>query len=178
MLAATNRDLEKLAQEGKFRSDLFFRLSVLRIHMPPLRERREDIPLLARHFVDALSAESGVMRKTLLPVTVHKLKMLDWPGNVRELYNVIQRAFVAAEGSDILPVHLQISSSQAFEENAVESFMQAKAKVVGSFERQYVVDALQKCKGNITEAARLAKKDRRAFGRLVKRHKIDRAELQ
>jgi DNA-binding NtrC family response regulator len=177
VLAATNRDLEKLVQQGKFRSDLFFRLSVLRIHMPPLRNRREDIPLLARHFVDALSAESRCGGKILLPGAYHKLKMLDWPGNVRELYNVIQRAFVAAEGLDISAAHLQIPFADAVDEPAVETFTQAKANAVGSFERQYLVNALQRCKGNITQAARLAKKDRRAFGRLVKRHKIDRENL-
>jgi two-component system response regulator GlrR len=177
VLAATNRDLEKLVQQGKFRGDLFFRLSVLRIHMPPLRDRREDIPLLARHFVDALSAESGCRRKILLPGAYHKLKMLDWPGNVRELYNFIQRAFVAAEGFEISAAHLQIPFAYPVDEPAVESFTQAKAKAVGSFERQYLVNALQRCKGNITQAARLAQKDRRAFGRLVKRHKIDRQDL-
>ena len=177
VLAATNRDLETLTHEGKFRSDLFFRLSVLRIHMPPLRERREDIPLLARHFVQALSAENGGVRKTLLPGAIHRLKLLEWPGNVRELYNVIQRAFVAAEGSEIGVEHLQLSSFFQFEEAPVESFTQAKARALGAFEREYVVDALQRSKGNITQAARLAKKDRRAFARLVKRYQIDRAAL-
>jgi DNA-binding NtrC family response regulator len=177
VLAATNRDLEQLVQQGKFRGDLFFRLSVLRIHMPPLRERREDIPLLARHFVDAFSTESGCGRKILLPGAYHKLKMLDWPGNVRELYNIIQRAFVAVEGLEISAAHLQIPFADPVDEPTEESFTQAKARAVGSFERQYVMNALQRCKGNITQAARLANKDRRAFGRLIKRHKIDRENL-
>jgi DNA-binding NtrC family response regulator len=178
VLAATNRDLEALTKEGKFRSDLFFRLSVLRIHMPPLRERREDIPALARHFMNAMSEEIGGVGKVLLPGAIHKLRSLEWPGNVRELYNVIQRAFVAAEGTEIGVEHLQLPGFPRFEEAPVESFTQARAKVLGAFEREYVVDALQRSKGNITQAARFAKKDRRAFARLVKRHHIDRGALK
>jgi DNA-binding NtrC family response regulator len=178
VLVATNRDLERLTQDGKFRSDLFFRLSVLRIHMPALRERPEDIPLLARHFVNTLSSEAGDVRKILLPGTIQKLRLLEWPGNVRELYNVIQRAFVAAEGTEIRPEHLlQTQSWSPVEESPVESFKQARAVVLHRFERQYIVDALRRSKGNITQAARLAKKDRRAFGRMVKRHQIDREGL-
>jgi len=176
ILAATNSNLETLTRQGKFRSDLFFRLSVLRIHMPPLRERRDDIPLLAKHYVNAMSGESGGARKVLLPATIHRLIMLEWPGNVRELYNVIQRAFVAAEGAKIRPEHLQLPGSSV-EEKADETFAQAKAKALHTFERQYITDALQQCNGNITHAARLARKDRRAFGRLVKRLKINRTEL-
>jgi DNA-binding NtrC family response regulator len=176
VLAATNENLEELTAQGRFRSDLFFRLSVLRIHMPPLRERREDIPLLARHYVNTMSAEKGEVRKFLHPSTIHSLLGLEWPGNVRELYNVVQRAFFAAQGSEIRPEHLQLHGPPRHD-GGVDSYAQAKAKALNNFERQYITDALRSCNGNVTHAARLVQKDRRAFGRLIKRHQIDRRDL-
>jgi DNA-binding NtrC family response regulator len=90
VLAATNRDLEKMVSEQRFRSDLFFRLNVLRLHMIPLRERRGDIPILAHHFVELLCAEQGQLTKSLAATTVDQLMRADWPGNVRQLESVIQ----------------------------------------------------------------------------------------
>ena len=102
VLAATNRDVDQLVREQRFRNDLFFRLNVLRLEMLPLRERRGDIPILAQHFLDRLCAQPGTQRKTLAPASMTKLSRMDWPGNVRELSNVIQSAFVFAEGLQIL----------------------------------------------------------------------------
>lgn len=174
VLAASNRDLEQLMREQHFRGDLFFRLNVLRVHMVPLRERRGDIPVLAQHFLDTLCAQHGAMRKMLAPAALARLASLDWAGNVRELSNLIQRAFVYAEGPQILPCHLQGPEAAESVGTEHESFRQARAKAIEAFERQYLIELLRQYKGNITQAARYAGKDRRALGRLVKRHKIDR----
>jgi len=152
---------------------LFFRLNVLQLHLVPLRERRSDISILAHYFVSRLSAESGTPAKTLAPAVVQKLREYDWPGNVRELYNVIQRAFIFSQGRQIqlrdicdLPV-LNASSKLSS-----DSFRDARARALEAFERAYIEEKLRETRGNITQASRLAKKDRRAFGRLMKRHNI------
>jgi DNA-binding NtrC family response regulator len=174
VLAATNRSLDQLVHQQVFRSDLFFRLNVLQLHMVPLRERRGDVTLLARHFLDALCAENGTGRKTLAAATLAKLCAMEWKGNVRELANVIQRAFVFAEGPQILPAHIQAPEAADPIPGEARSFREARARAIESFERQYVLETLHQHKGNITQAARQAGKDRRAFGRLVKRYNIDR----
>src|SRR4029077_1868954 len=96
-----NKDLEALVRDGNFRSDLFFRLNVVELHMVALRERRSDIPILARHFLDALARENRTARKILPATALRRLMQHDWPGNVRELYNVIQRADVFSLGRQI-----------------------------------------------------------------------------
>ena len=101
IIAATNLDLQHLVQLKKFRSDLYFRLNVLRLVMPPLRDRRGDILLLAQHFVQLLCDEAGISRKSLAPPALEQLSRGAWPGNVRELFNVIQQAVVFAEGPTI-----------------------------------------------------------------------------
>ena len=175
VLAATNRNLDQLVHQQVFRSDLFFRINVLRLHMVPLRERRGDVSLLARHFLDGLCAEHGSARKTLATATLSKLSSLDWKGNVRELANVIQRAFIFAPGPQILPAHIQEPETADFTPRGEgESFRAARARAIEAFEKQYVAETLRQHKGNITQAARQAGKDRRAFGRLVKRYNIDR----
>src|SRR5205085_3719078 len=93
VVCATNRDLEKEVSEGRFREDLFYRLNVIEIHLPPLRERREDIPLLARHFVKRTAREKAQDEKTVEPEAMTALINYNWPGNVRELQNAIERAF-------------------------------------------------------------------------------------
>ncbi len=187
VIAATNRDLETLVAEQKFRADLYFRLSVLRLHMLPLRDRRDDIPLLARHFLDAVCDEDGVSRKSIGLLALMELRRQDWPGNVRELYNVVQRAFVGAQGAHTLPAHLfappQSDDRRASDgrrggaAGAEDGFRVARARAIEEFERQYVREMLKRHNGNITQAARSAGQDRRAFGRLVKRHGIDRRSV-
>ena len=183
VIAATNRDLEALVGEQKFRADLFFRLSVLRLHMIPLRERRDDIPLLARHFLDSICAEDRVPRKVLAASALVELRRQAWPGNVRELHNVVQRAFVYAPGTHLLPVHIASAQTRSAGEaddlaardgKACVSFRAARTRAIEGFERLYVIEMLKEHNGNITRAARGAGQDRRAFGRLVKRHGIDR----
>jgi DNA-binding NtrC family response regulator len=176
ILAATNRDLEELVHERRFRSDLYFRLNVLSLHLAPLRSRREDIPLLARHFVEVTCAEKGLPRKTVSPLAVQRLMLHDWPGNVRELVNVIQRAVVFSAGRQILPCHVLSPSSddEQREEPPHFPFRQARAQAVETFERSYVESLLCRHGGNVTRAAREAQKDRRAFGRLAKKYGVQR----
>ena len=138
VLAATNRDLDELVREKRFRADLFFRLSVLRMHMPPLRDRRDDIPMLARHFLDTLCADEGIARKTLAPATLVAMQRTDWPGNVRELYNIVQRAFVFADGPQVLPAHITAARTGVEEPAAPQDggFRAARARAIEVFERE------------------------------------------
>lgn len=197
IIAATNLDLQELVQIKKLRSDLYFRLNVLRLVMPPLRQRRLDIPLLADHFVRLLCDEAGIPRKTLAPAALDRLSAAEWPGNVRELFNVMQQAVVFAEGRTIASQHLALlddavpsdggipaahlavahADTHAAADAAQGGFREARARAVEAFERAYVENLLRKHHGNVTHSAREAKTDRRAFGRLMKRYRIDRAAL-
>jgi DNA-binding NtrC family response regulator len=178
ILAATNRSLEPLIRNGQFRGDLYFRLNVLSLHLAPLRDRRGDIPLLARHFVDACCLEGGLSRKSLSAAAAHKLLAYDWPGNVRELFNTIQRAVVFAEGAQILPGHATMGPWEPPADTPLDGgFREARARAVSAFERLYLESVLKKHAGNVTHAAREAHQERRAFGRLIKKHQIDRRQL-
>jgi DNA-binding NtrC family response regulator len=175
VIAATNRDLDALVREQRFRSDLYFRLNVLSLHLVPLRSRRADIPLLARHFVGLICAEQNVPRKTLSALAVRALSLHDWPGNVRELYNVMQRAVVSADGATIHREDVGPSVAPGARVDPPRgSFRQARARAVETFERDFVEELMRRHGGNITRAAREAQKDRRAFGRLVKKYGLSR----
>jgi DNA-binding NtrC family response regulator len=172
IVAASNRNLDELIRLKQLRSDLFFRLNVLRLEMLPLRERRSDIVPLANCFLEKLSADSRGVRKTFAPATLRRLAQHEWPGNVRELYNAVQRGFTFAEASEILPAHIFEEASSGTASTTTETFRQARLRAIESFERNYIADLLRESGGNITRAARIAKKDRRDFGRLVKRYQI------
>jgi DNA-binding NtrC family response regulator len=174
IIAASNRPLHELVQSRQFRADLFFRLNVLELHLPPLRSRRGDIPLLARHFAQQLATETSMPPKMLAPTTIDKLVGAPWPGNVRELYNVVQRAVVFCEGPVILPTHVSSPDDPGLPAGEDEGFRQAKQRSVEAFERAYIEGLLRKHHGNLTRAAREARKDRRAFARLVGKLRIDR----
>ena len=171
IIAATNCDLDHAVQKGAFRRDLFYRLNIIRVSLLALRERREDIPLLARHFVDHYSLEFNRPIDGIETEAMQKLLAYDWPGNVRELRNVIERAVVFSS-HDVLQkddIHLP----QA--EPAVPAllFQEAKARVIVHFEKTYINDLLIAHRGNITRAARAAGKNRRAFWELIRKHEID-----
>lgn len=179
VLAAMNSDPEGLVRDGRFRADLFFRLNVIRLHLAPLRDRRSDIPLIARHYLASCSKDWGVAPKTLAPSTLLKLVAYDWPGNVRELSNVLQHAAVLASGRLVLPEHVNLPGERTTDAPAAIagapeglSFRQVRAMAVETFERTYVTRLVEKHAGNVTRAAREARKDRRAFGRLMKKYGI------
>ena len=173
VIAATNRDLEACVHEKQFRSDLYFRLNVLRLHLPPLRERRGDIGLLATHFLEERRASIDRTPRAFCPAASRMLALYDWPGNIRELANAVERAIVACDGPQILPCHISLPRRAAVQPLSGH-FCTARAAAVEAFERRYVEDLLRKHHGNVTHAAREACKDRRAFGRLVKKYSIDR----
>jgi two-component system response regulator GlrR len=177
IVAATNRDLLSLIRERRFRSDLYFRLSVLPVHLMPLRERPGDIGPLAEHFLEQLNRRSSGPPRRWAPGALSSMRAHDWPGNVRELQNVVQRAFVLADAAvtelSERELDLPVQCHDPLPGSHLESFRDAKARAMAAFERAFVESLLRLTKGNITEAARRAQKDRRAFGRLVKKLGID-----
>jgi DNA-binding NtrC family response regulator len=171
IIASTNIELRDLMQLGTFRQDLLYRLAVLVIDVPPLRQRPADVPLLARHFLKIYDRENGRERKSLSARAMEHLSRYSWPGNVRELENVIQRVVVLTESRVIDTKDLPIARP-ADHGMSPCSFKQAKADAVRQFERSYITALLCKHHGNITRAAEEARKERRAFGRLVKKHQV------
>lgn len=177
VIAATNRDLNSCVANKQFRSDLFFRLNVLHIHLPPLRERRRDIELLAYGFLKEVSASLDTAPKSFSPAALRVLALYDWPGNIRELGNVVQRAAVACRSERIRPPHI-VLLGDGFQPDgsSLGTFRAARAAAVAAFERRYVEELLRKHRGNVTHAAREAQQDRRAFGRFIKKYHIDRQD--
>jgi DNA-binding NtrC family response regulator len=171
VIAACNSDLEAAVRAGRFRQDLFYRLNVIPFTLLPLRERRGDIRLLARHFLRKHAADAGRPKHELAEAAFRKLMFYDWPGNVRQLENVIERAVVLSEAPCIRAEDIHFSTQTRFEE--VESFRTSKARVVEQFEKDYLQQVLASCGGNITQAARAAKKNRRAFWELMRKHQIE-----
>jgi DNA-binding NtrC family response regulator len=170
VVAATNSDLELCIQAKRFRSDLYFRLNVLSMRLPPLRERRGDIAVLACHFAQELQQGSSAKRKTFSASALRRLALYHWPGNVRELRNVVHRALVGSEGTTVMPCDVPVPDGLVQPPPSRTNFRQARA----AFERVYVEELLRKHQGNVTRAAKEAQKERRAFGRLIKKHSISR----
>jgi two-component system, NtrC family, response regulator GlrR len=177
VIAATNRDIEQSVRQGQFRSDLYFRLNVLRVDLPALSKRPTDIPLLARYFLRTHCNHMGA--KLFTNAALRKLETHDWPGNVRELLNVVQRAAVLSEGAHILPSAISFSARSScdelpeFDDSATEDFREGRSRAIEAFEKRYVEELLHKHRGNVTRAAVEAGKDRRAFGRLKKKYSIE-----
>jgi DNA-binding NtrC family response regulator len=174
VIAASNRCIEDSLQQGQFRSDLYFRLNVLRLNLPPLRERREDITLLAQHFLDHEFASERA-RKSFSSAAMRKIENHSWPGNVRELFNAVQRAALCSKGQTITPQDIPLANeAAATESNLVtgEGFQRARAQAIEQFERGYVEHLLSRHAGNVTQAAREAGKERRSFGKLVKKYNL------
>jgi len=183
VIAATNADLEERVQCGAFRRDLFFRLSVVPVHLPPLREREGDVRLLAEAFLHNLVHENVGGPRWIDPASLRRLERYAWPGNVRELANVIQRAFLLAEGDclrladDALgPSADQDDAAGIVEIGLSGSYRQARNQVLADFERRFVERALAESAGNVSLAAKRAGKERRSFGRLLKKYGIARSD--
>jgi two-component system response regulator GlrR len=165
VISATHRDLQQLMMSGQFREDLYYRLNVVHIEMPPLNRRREDIPLLVSHFLAQISNESGV-RKIYAPEAVELLATADWPGNIRQLSNVV-RQNVALSQTPIIPVEL-VQQSLGGTQSKLPSFDEARDE----FTRSYLSQILQITGGNVSQAARLAKRNRTDFYKLLSRHQL------
>jgi DNA-binding NtrC family response regulator len=155
IIAATNVDLKQLSREGRFREDLYYRLNVIMIDLPPMRQRREDIPLLVDHFIRKFAEENDRPVRQIAPEALRALLEYGWPGNVRELENVVERAVVLSSGPsvtlDLLPDHLVGRSTglQVLEPRADASLFE----IVEECERRIIVDMLEKCNWNQTEAS-------------------------
>lgn len=175
VIAATNRNPAQLAARGAFRQDLLFRLNVLTLHLPLLRERQADIPSLALYFLRAAARQWQKAAPGLSPAALKKLMSHDWPGNVRELKNVMERAVLMSSAAQLgaQDIDFDGSCTAAALPEGEESFRAAKARVVESFERAYIEQLLASNAGNVTHAARAAKKNRRAFFELMRKYKID-----
>jgi two-component system response regulator AtoC len=173
VIAATNRDLAAMVEEGKFRRDLYFRLAVLPLSLPPLRERLEDLPLLASEILKR-SVQTGP-RKALSPAALKALMNYAWPGNVRELKNVLERATLLSNGEIIEAGDLIFSTASALS-LAAGSFRKAKLKQVEEFERAYLRQALKDHGGNVSKAAQAAGLARQNFQAMLKKYGIKRGD--
>jgi two-component system, NtrC family, response regulator GlrR len=176
VIAATNTDLEKAVRNGVFRRDFYYRLHVISLVLPPLRERQEDIPLLVSHFLEKYAAEFNKPLAKFSKDVMRRLSQHDWPGNVRELEHVVEQAVALSEGDVIYEVNSLSIPSVADERQ--ESFNQAKTKVVAEFEKTYIQNLLIAHRGNITRAAQAARKHRRAFSQLIRKHEINVAHFR
>lgn len=184
ILSATNRDLRTLVAAGQFRDDLFYRIDVIDIMLPPLRERASDIVLLAQRFLERFRGSGETAPRGLESDAIAALEAYRWPGNVRELQNVIERACALTEGPAIslrdLPEKIRSPQSATQSEqaevagtNGAElSFKQAKAKWIEELEARYIREILNRFHGNVSQAARAAQMDRTTFHRLLNKHRI------
>lgn len=170
VIAASNGNLEDAVAKGRFRQDLYYRLNVIQLFLPPLRERKEDIPLLARHFLAQHSSSADTPTRDFTATALQKLLLYDWPGNVRELANVIERSVVLSPRTILQPGDIQLPIPVTLKER--ESFQSLKAKTITHFERAYLQDILRTHQGNISKAARAAGKHRRAFWEMMRKHQI------
>lgn len=168
VIAATNKDLSQAIRENKFREDLYFRLNVVNIHLPPLRERLSDIPLLVEYFAQKISQKLNKPYKEFSPSFISKLYKYSWPGNVRELQNFIERVIVL-EDETIQPYDTSASLKLHFSKNSflnlndleMLSYKDAKSIVISNFEREYFGRLLKKANGNISKVAKYANIDRK-----------------
>jgi DNA-binding NtrC family response regulator len=171
VIAATNADLELAVRSGRLRRDFYYRLNTVPFVLAPLRERRDDIPLLVRSFLKKCAARYGKPTASISPEAMQTLLAYDWPGNVRELEHIIERAVVLSENAVITECELVLSDAEGGLRR--EAFKEAKAKIVAQFEKSYIQGLLVAFEGNITRAARAANKNRRAFWQLIRKYRID-----
>jgi transcriptional regulator with PAS, ATPase and Fis domain len=175
IIAATNADLDLAVREGRFRQDLFYRLNIIPITLPPLRERAEDIPLLARHFLAKYADQFDKRIRDFSPEALASLMTCSWPGNVRQLENTIERIVVFAHDEVINEGDVLLGG---IGDNAPASLRSAKSKAVADCEKSYILGALIAHNGNVTRAASAAKKHPRAFRQLIYKYAIDLAKLR
>ncbi len=168
IVSASNKDIEKEVEKGNFRGDLFYRIHVIPITIAPLRERKEDIPLLAEHFLNKVAGKMKKPVKSLLPPAMQKLMVYSWPGNVRELENIIECAVVMST-EDIISESMIILPGQEMREHAFKPLKESKQ----DFERRYLVQLMQISRGNVSQAAKLAGKYRADLYELLDKYGIN-----
>jgi len=175
-VATTNKDLQAEAERGAFRRDLYYRLSVMPVRVPPLRERPEDIPVLAEYFIAQANRRTKKSVRGVAPASLEALVHYAWPGNVRELENVIKRAVIVAKNEMLTDLgrFLVAPGAQAPVDLSLP-FREAKARVVEEFERTYVAGLLEAHGGKLTAAARHADMDPKNFSDKMARYGLRRA---
>ena len=169
VISATHRDLDAQKASGQFREDLYYRLNVVSLRLPPLAERREDIPVLAAHFLRRLAERYRKPPPTLAPDAMALLVAAPWPGNVRQLLNLLEQA-LALTTTTMIPATL-VQNALKEDAAALVPFEEARK----SFERDYLVRLLKITGGNVTQAAQLAKRNRTEFYKLLQRHRLEPA---
>ncbi|WP_213952985.1 sigma 54-interacting transcriptional regulator [Variovorax sp. dw_954] len=166
IISATHRDLDAAMEAGQFREDLYYRLNVVTLTLPPLSARREDIPLLANHFLNRLSAKYGKRLSGFAPEALKALTTSAWPGNVRQLFNVVEQV-CALSTSPLIPLSL-VQRALRVPTVEVQTYAEAKQR----FERDYLVGLLKLTDGNVADAARMADRNRTEFYRLLQKHEL------
>ncbi|MBX2849113.1 MAG: sigma-54 dependent transcriptional regulator [Acidiferrobacterales bacterium] len=185
VLAASNKSLEKLVQQGDFREDLFFRLDVLHIDLPPLRNRGDDIHLLAQRFINQISNKYNRAPLVFSPNMVAILAEYQWPGNIRQLQNIVYRLCLLSDQfvirTDFAAKLAGVDWKNYLPKNGRKknpaSMKEEKRRVIELFESDYLKEVLSETAGNISQAARIAKKERSSFIRLMKKYKIERSDF-
>ena len=182
VMAASNRDLNTLVAEGKFREDLLFRLRVLSVVMPPLRDRDGDVQLLTDYFLSECAKKYCTTQRTVSAATRKLFKSYHWPGNVRELENSVHSEFLLSDNYEICPAPQEVrvarlpGASQARTLGPDRlTYAAARHQAIASFERAYLNELLRATNGNVTQAARIAGKERRSLGKLLKKYGISRS---
>ncbi len=177
LVTATNRNLEKAVQKGGFRQDLYYRINVFPMVLLPLRERLDDVPLLAHHFLLKHRNKVGKKIEGFTPTAIRKLQAYDFPGNVRELENLVHHALVLAKGKYIEPEDIPVAAKKLDEGptpvDITRRFRDLKREVVETFERQYVREILRIHRGNLAAASRQAGMDRKNLWAMAKKYSID-----
>ena len=172
VISATHRNLEDAMQENLFREDLFYRLNVVNLHLPPLAERPEDIPPLARYFVERAAKRHNPKVKNISSAALQLLAQSSWPGNVRQLENIIEK--VTALSSTPVISDAAVSRALANQEQVIPNFNEARA----DFERRYLKKVLQITEGNVSQAAKIAGRNRTDFYKLLKKHNLEAADFK
>jgi two-component system nitrogen regulation response regulator NtrX len=170
IVSATNKDLPAEIQAGRFREDLYYRLNVVPIQLPPLRARRDDIPLLVEHFVAGFGAEHGRARRTVTPEAMERLSGYSWPGNIRELKNLIERLLIMTEGESIGPTEVEDALPADSDDHPPSEIKQARDRA----EKETIQATLRQCDWNVSEAARRLGMDRGYLHRKIKRYGLAR----
>ena len=170
VVSATNRDLRRAVNEGTFRLDLYYRLAVVTLRLPPLRERRDDIPVLVNHFLQ-VCGHDGAPEEVVSPEVMAKLRVHHWPGNVRELRNWVEATLAMGEAGELYDAgRTGTTASSASAVSLDVPYKEARAAVVGDFEHRYLSHLIEASRHNVSEAARRAKMDRSYLVKLLQRH--------
>ncbi len=175
IVTATHRDLERLVADGRFREDLYYRIQVVTLRLPPLRQRKHDLPLLAHHFLLQHRGKLGKHVDGFTPQAMARLVAHDFPGNIRELDNMIQHAVVMAQGPMVQPEDIPVPGTRdaADEMDTARPYRELKAELLDRFEREYLAALLHAHHGNLAAASRVAGMDRKNLWQLLRKHGVD-----